>query len=368
MKIVSIVGTRPNFMKIAPLIGEFKKRRIDHVLVHTGQHYDHEMSRLFFDELGIPKPDVNLEVGSGSYGDQIFSVLTKLKRLLARETPDMVVVVGDVNSTFAGALAAKQSGIRVAHVEAGLRSFDFSMLEEINRIFTDRISDLLFTTEKSGNENLEKEGIPAERVFFVGNVMIDTLLGHKDKSAKSKIMERLDLRKGDFCVLTLHRPSNVDSREGLENIISILEKIQEKTKIVFPVHPRTKKSIEKFKFNTRITGMQNLILTEPLGYLDFLCLMSNSTLILTDSGGIQEEATILGIPCITLRDNTERPVTAEQGTNMLVSTDSGRVVEASMSVIDGKAKKGKKAPELWDGKAAQRIADIIAEKTRKGSK
>ncbi len=380
MKIVSVVGTRPNFMKIAPLANEFKKHKIEHVLVHTGQHYDKEMSKLFFDDLKIPKPDFNLGVGSGSRDEQINYIIKKIGTILAKENPDIVVVVGDVNSTVAGAEAAHELGIKVAHVEAGLRSFDKTMPEEINRIHTDEISDFLFTTEKSGNENLLKEGIDKNKIFFVGNVMIDTLLKHREKAKSSRILAKLNLHKNNYCTLTLHRPSNVDSKKDFENIIFILDKLQEKTKIVFPAHPRTRKNIEAFKLSKKIGGMKNLIITQPLGYLDFLCLMSNSKLVLTDSGGIQEEATVLGIPCITLRNNTERPVTVEQGTNLLVSTDKGKIIKKALEVINNarenqrfsgpkkfekffrEIKTNKKIPELWDGKAAKRIVKILTSK------
>ncbi|MEK6943368.1 MAG: UDP-N-acetylglucosamine 2-epimerase (non-hydrolyzing) [Nanoarchaeota archaeon] len=359
MKIVSIVGTRPNFMKIAPLIKEFKKRKINHILVHTGQHYDKKMSRLFFDELNLPKPNVNLGISSGNRMEQIEKMTSEIEKVLKNENPDLVVVVGDVNSTFAGALAAKHLGIKVAHVEAGLRSFDMEMPEEINRILTDGISNFLFTTEESARKNLLNEKIPNERIFFVGNVMIDTLLQHKEKASKSKILKDLKLKKKEYCVLTLHRPSNVDTKNGLKKIISILEKVQNKIKIVFPVHPRTRKNIESFGLNNKISSMKNLIVTDPLGYLDFLCLMSNSRFVLTDSGGIQEETTVLRIPCITMRNSTERPVTVSQGTNLLVSTDSKKVISKSLEIISGKIKVKNKIPKLWDGKATERIVSII---------
>ena len=364
MKIVSVVGTRPNFMKLAALINEIKKHDVEHVLVHTGQHYDEEMSKLFFDELGLPKPDTNLGVGSGSYGEQTENIKIGLEEVFKKEKPDLVVVVGDVNSTVAGAEAAHELGIKVAHVEAGLRSFDNSMPEEINRIKTDKISDFLFTTEESGNINLLSEGVDKEKIFFVGNVMIDTLLKHKEKANNSNILNKLNISKNEYCALTLHRPSNVDKKEDFENVLSILEKIQEKIKIVFPIHPRAKKNIELFGLNERINGMKNLILTEPLGYLDFLCLMANSKLVLTDSGGIQEETTVLGVPCITLRKNTERPVTVEQGTNLIVSVDKDEVVEKSLEVINNRVKIEGKIPELWDGKAAERIVDVLLKNVR----
>lgn len=362
MKIVSIVGTRPNFMKIAALVNEFKKHNLEHVLVHTGQHYDKGMSKLFFDDLEISKPDINLGVGSGTHEEQIGNIIIKLEKILTKEKPGLVVVVGDVNSTLAGALIAHKLGIKVAHVEAGLRSFDNTMPEETNRIRTDKISDFLFTTEESGNKNLLNEGVNKEKIFFVGNVMIDTLLEHKEKAQTSNILSKLGLNKNEYCSLTLHRPSNVDKKEDFENIISMLDKIQDKIKIVFPVHPRTKKKIELFNLGEKIKNMKNLIITEPLGYLDFLCLMSNSKFVLTDSGGIQEETTVLGIPCITLRKNTERPVTVEQGTNLLVSVNKDEVIKKSLDIIDDKIKLQSRVPDLWDGKAADRIVNILIKK------
>ena len=362
MKILSVVGTRPNFMKIAPLVNEFRKRSIGHMLVHTGQHYDEEMYKLFFDDLKIPKPDFDLGVSSGTRDEQIKSIKAKLMPIIEKENPDVVVVVGDVNSTLAAAQAANKLGIKVAHVEAGLRSFDNTMPEEFNRIETDKISDFLFTTEKSGNINLKKECIDTEKVFFVGNVMIDTLLNHKEKASKSKILEKLGLEKNNYCALTLHRPSNVDNKDDFANILYIIEKIQERIKIVFPIHPRSRKNIESFNFNDKLKNMKNLIITEPLGYLDFLHLMANSKFVLTDSGGIQEETTVLGIPCITLRQNTERPVTVEQGTNLLVSTDKEKVMSKAMEAIENKIKLKNRIPELWDGKAAERIVKILLNK------
>ena len=358
MKIVSIVGTRPNFIKIAALINELKKHDIQHILVHTGQHYDKGLSKLFFDDLSLPKPDINLEVGSGTFGDQIGNIIIKLEKVLMKERPDLVIVVGDVNSTFAGALTAKQLGIKVAHVEAGLRSFDLTMPEEINRMLTDRISDILFTTEKSANKNLLNEGTSNNKIFFVGNVMIDTLLRHREKANKSKILRKLNLKKNNYCVLTLHRPSNVDNKKSLGNILEILGEIQQKIKIVFPVHPRTLKNLKSYNLLSNVKNQKNIILTEPLGYLDFLCLMNNSRFAITDSGGIQEETTVLGVPCITLRNNTERPVTVEYGTNLLVSTDKNKVIKACIRLIKGVDFKGR-IPEFWDGKAAKRIVSTI---------
>ncbi len=359
MKILSVVGTRPNFIKIAPLIKEIKKHpEIKHVLVHTGQHYDKEMSKLFFEDLEIPKPDINLGIGSASDITQTAKIMLELEKVVLNEKPDLAIVVGDVNSTLAAALAAAKCKVKVAHVESGLRSFDRTMPEELNRILTDHISDFLFTTEESANKNLANEGIDKSKVFFVGNVMIDSLLSHRKKANTSKILSKLNLKKNEYAVLTLHRPSNVDDKRLLEYVIDILDKIQQKIKVVFPVHPRTLKNIHKFKLDQKLKNQKNLVITEPLGYLDFLALMSNSKFVLTDSGGIQEETTVLGIPCITLRNNTERPITAEQGTNMLVSTDRDKIIGASNKLLKGTHFKAK-IPQFWDGKAAKRIVNTI---------
>jgi UDP-N-acetylglucosamine 2-epimerase (non-hydrolysing) len=365
MKIVSIVGTRPNFIKLGALVDEIQKHKeIEHVLVHTGQHYDEGMSKLFFQDLGLPEPDKHLVIEEKLSGDGQTKYLKKLIKaeLEMEETiPDLVIVVGDVNSTVAGAEAAHELGIKVAHVEAGLRSFDKSMPEEINRIRTDEISDFLFTTEESGNKNLLNERISEDKIFFVGNTMIDTLMKHRLKALKSKILEKLNLEKGNYCVLTLHRPSNVDDKMSFENIISILEKIQAKIKVVFPIHPRTRKNIDLLHMEKRIKDMKNLMLITPLGYFDFLCLMDSSKFVLTDSGGIQEETTVLRLPCVTMRNTTERPVTVEEGTNMLVSTDKNKILKVCDKLIIENSVKGK-IPELWDGKAAGRIVDIILRK------
>jgi len=359
MKILSVVGTRPNFIKIAPLVNEMAKHpEIEQILVHTGQHYDREMSKFFFDDLGIPKPDINLGIGSASDVAQTAKIMAEFEKVLLKEEPDLVIVVGDVNSTLAAALAAAKCKIKVAHVESGLRSFDSTMPEELNRILTDHVSDFLFTTEESGNKNLVNEGIDKGKIFFVGNVMIDSLLGHKEKSKQSKILSKLKLEKKDYAVLTLHRPSNVDNKQPLEYVLDILGEIQKKIKIVFPVHPRTLKNLDNFSLMNRIKNQKNLIITEPLGYLDFINLMGNSKFVITDSGGIQEETTVLGVPCITMRNNTERPVTVEQGTNVLVSTDKRKIAEASNKLINGSNFKSK-TPQFWDGKAAKRIIDIL---------
>ncbi len=360
MKIVSIVGTRPNFIKLAALVYELKKhKKIKHVLIHTGQHYDFFMSNLFFEQLGLPKPDEHLVCQTGVGADEQKKFLkAAIKDALKRQKPDLVIVVGDVNSTVAGAEVAHELSIKVAHVEAGLRSFDKSMPEEINRVQTDKISDFLFTTEESANKNLADEGISKNKIFFVGNVMIDTLLSHKEKAKKSKILSELKLKKKDYAVVTLHRPSNVDSKDSLSYVLDILENLQENIKIVFPVHPRTLKNLKNFSLLKGIKSQKNLIMTKPMGYLDFLNLMSNSKFVITDSGGIQEETTALGVPCVTMRNNTERPVTLKQGTNMLVSTNKDSILEVCKGLIKKSDVKGK-MPRLWDGKAAARIVRIL---------
>lgn len=359
LKIVNVVGTRPNFVKIAPLVKEMGKHpEIRHLLVHTGQHYDATMSKFFFDDLGIPKPDINLGVGSDSDIGHTARIMLAFEKILLKEKPSLVIVVGDVNSTFAAAIAAKKCGVKIAHVEAGLRSFDMDMPEEINRILTDHVSDFLFTTEESGNRNLISEGISKNRIFLVGNVMIDTLLLHREKSKSSRILSKLGLSRRNYAVLTLHRPSNVDDKGALIHVLDILDKIQQKIKVVFPIHPRTFKNIKKFGLNGELKRLKNLILAEPLGYLDFLCMMDNSKFVITDSGGIQEETTILGVPCITLRNNTERPVTVEQGSNIIVSTDKNEVVKAAFKAIKG-IKTNSQTPKLWDGNASKRIIAIL---------
>ncbi len=368
LKIVSVVGTRPNFIKIAPLIEEMNNHKgIKNVLVHTGQHYDASMSKRFFDDLGMPKPDINLGIGSDSDAMQTAKIMLALEGVLSEEKPDLVVVVGDVNSTLAAALTAKKCRIRVAHVESGLRSFDPEMPEELNRILTDHISDFLFTTERSANTNLLKEGASKNKIFFVWNVMIDTLIKNSEKARSSHILKRLGIKKKNYAVLTLHRPSNVDSNGALLNIFEILKEVQKKIKIIFPVHPRTVKNIKRFKLDSNLKSMKNLIITEPLGYIDFLSLMDSSAFVMTDSGGVQEETTILKVPCVTLRNNTERPVTVEQGTNMAVSTKKDDIAKACLKIVNG-SKITTKTPELWDGRASKRIVDILIKKSAKSQK
>ncbi|HEY4482018.1 MAG TPA: UDP-N-acetylglucosamine 2-epimerase (non-hydrolyzing), partial [Candidatus Brocadiaceae bacterium] len=348
--------------------------RIDHVLVHTGQHYDEFMSRLFFDELGIPKPDIDLEVGSASHAVQTAEIMKRFETVILKEKPNLILVVGDVNSTIACALVASKLGVKIAHVEAGLRSYDRTMPEEINRVLTDAVSDLLFTTERAAEENLLKEGIPLNKIHFVGNVMIDTLLKNQKKAESSDILERLQLKNTmlePYGVLTLHRPSNVDEYEQLLSILDALSEVSQRIPIVFPIHPKTRNSINNFGLNhylktpssyrisSRETRKSGIIDVQPLGYLDFLHLISNAKIVLTDSGGIQEETTVLGVPCITLRENTERPITISQGTNVLTGINKDKIVNESMKILHGEVKKAT-LPEYWDGKAAYRIVDIIA--------
>jgi len=319
IKVICVCGARPNFIKIAPIMRAFKKvGNFEGLLVHTGQHYDENMSRQFFDELSIPRPDINLEVGSGSHAVQTAEIMKRFEPIVLNFKPDYVLVVGDVNSTIACGLVAVKLGVKLIHVEAGLRSFDRTMPEEINRVLTDSISDLLFVTEQSGVDNLRNEGIDSKKVHFVGNVMIDTLMANREKAQKSDVLGRLGLSAKEYAVITLHRPSNVDDMDKFGQIIGAFAEIEKEMKLVFPIHPRTKNNIKGSELERKVEGMDNLLLLEPVGYVDFLCLMSNPALVLTDSGGIQEETTILGVPCMTLRENTERPVTIEQGTNRLV--------------------------------------------------
>ena len=364
MKIINIVGARPNFMKIAPIMEAYADHSsIEPVLVHTGQHYDESMSELFFRELGIPEPDINLGVGSASHAAQTPNIMKAFEPVVLEQEPDVVLVVGDVNSTIACGLVAVKLGVKLAHVEAGLRSFDRTMPEEINRVLTDAISDFLFCSEQSGVENLRREGIPEEKIFLVGNVMIDTLLKNKAKADGSRIVEELGLRAGQYAVLTLHRPSNVDDREAFGRIVAALEMIQRDLPIVFPVHPRTRKNLESSSLGSHVGAMDNLRLIEPVGYLDFLKLMSLAKFVLTDSGGIQEETTILNVPCLTLRENTERPVTVEVGTNRIVGTEVNTILAAYRDIVAGRVRQ-EGIPELWDGKAAKRIVGVMAQRLR----
>jgi len=360
MRIINVVGARPNFMKIAPIMAAYGAHpSIEPLLVHTGQHYDEKMSDLFFRQLGIPEPDINLEIGSGSHAVQTARIMTAFEPVVLEHKPDVVLVVGDVNSTIACGLVAVKLGVKLVHVEAGLRSGDRNMPEEINRLLTDAISDFLFVTEKSGRENLLAEGVDESKMFLVGNVMIDTLLRNKAKSDESTILDELGLA-GDYAALTLHRPSNVDDPVVLGRLLDALEVIQNDMPIIFPIHPRTRKNLESSVLGQRVAEMTNLRLLDPIGYLDFLKLMSSARLVLTDSGGIQEETTILKVPCITLRENTERPITVEVGSNTVVGTDVEKILAAYRETMSGGGGESQ-IPELWDGQAAQRIVKILAE-------
>jgi len=411
-KIFTVVGARPNFMKAAPIIAAIRNHNkqvqaqsgearrfsvaLENVLIHTGQHYDAAMSDQFFSDLNIPKPDVYLGVGSGSHAAQTAEVMKRFEEVLVREKPDLVVVVGDVNSTLACALVAakisydvKGSRPLIAHVEAGLRSFDREMPEEVNRILTDHVADLLFITEESGLHNLRKEGIADEKIHFVGNTMIDSLLAFKGKADGSRILEKLGLRKGDavsgatngttrYALLTLHRPSNVDQQDTLLNILEGLEELSNNYPVIFPVHPRTQKKIAEFGFErffvapngsdakqdsgpARANGRIQLV--EPLGYLDFLCLMGHASLVVTDSGGIQEETTCLGVPCVTVRENTERPITVKVGTNILAGTSQAGIRQAARQQLTSKVTG--RVPEAWDGRSAERILEVICREVEK---
>ena len=359
LKILNVVGARPNLPKIAPLLREMRLHpEISAILVHTGQHYDENLSDIFFRQMGIPAPQVNLGVGSSSHAAQTAEILKRIEPVLEQHQPDVVVVVGDVNSTIAVSLAAAKLGIRIAHVEAGLRSFDRTMPEEINRVLTDAIADYLFVTEEDAIANLVREGRARDSVFLVGNLMIDSLLHFLPVAQQSSIGGDLGLNNGvgwsRFCLLTLHRPSNVDWPEKLSQLLGAIDAVAAEVPVIFPVHPRTQQRIAQ----AGVRPHPQLRMISPVGYLDFLCLMSKATLVLTDSGGIQEETTALGIPCLTLRENTERPVTISEGTNLLVGTDPAKIIAGARNVLVGKGKAGR-IPPLWDGQAARRIVEIL---------
>jgi UDP-N-acetylglucosamine 2-epimerase (non-hydrolysing) len=370
-RVVHVVGARPNYMKVAPLMREMARHPENwrQTLVHTGQHYDHRMSQVFFEDLDMPRPDVYLGVGSGSHAAQYARVLQSFEPVVNELRPDWVIVVGDVNSTLACALAAAQMRIPVAHVEAGLRSFDRAMPEEINRVLTDHISELLFTTEPSGNRNLENEGIPAEKIRFVGNTMIDTLVAMLPRTNDKRILRELGLwsrqngtsereagQGQSYTLVTLHRPQNVDDSFALSEILVALEKIAENVPVLFPVHPRTRKKIEE---NHLSVHPERVRVLEPLGYLDFLTVMRYAGLVITDSGGIQEETTYLGVPCLTVRPNTERPITIESGTNRLVPRENSAILQAAEQALCGRRPEQSEIPPLWDGHAAERIVEHL---------
>ena len=366
MKIVNIVGARPNFMKIAPLMKVMRKRpSIEALLVHTGQHYDAGMAGRFFQDLDIPPPDVSLEVGSGTHAVQTAEVMKRLEPVLERERPDIVLVVGDVNSTMAAALTATKLKIKVAHVEAGLRSFDRAMPEEINRLVTDAVSDFLFVTEESGERNLTAEGVPKDKIFFVGNVMIDSLESSRRLWARSTILDQLHLNKAQYGVVTLHRPSNVDHLPTLEGLIGALVTVAQRCPLIFPVHPRTLKalqSLSRFRsslhFGDGPAPSMGIRCMDPVGYLDFMSLVAHAKIVLTDSGGLQEETTVLGVPCLTLRENTERPVTVTHGTNRVIGASPHKIVTEAIGILDAPLRPVA-PPPLWDGHAADRIVDIL---------
>lgn len=393
MKLLSVAGARPNFMKLAAIawaVDDFNRKlssdkcSIQHVIVHTGQHYDEKMSQSFFDDLSIPKPDINLEVGSGSHAFQTAEIMKKFEPVLLSEQPDILLVVGDVNSTIACALVAakisypienKRKRPIIVHVEAGLRSFDSDMPEEVNRVLTDALSDLLFVTEESGIINLQKTGINTSKVHMVGNVMIDTLQRHLEKARLSEVRRRYKVPER-YGIVTLHRPSNVDSRKTLEPLLTAIHQISKELPLFFPIHPRTLKQIESFGLTSLINWSvypeiksktehftsaipsSGIFITPPLGYLDFLNLLENASLVITDSGGIQEETTFLQVPCMTLRTNTERPVTVTVGSNYLIGVNPAAILETASSIIRGTAKKGA-IPEKWDGMAGTRIVNTI---------
>lgn len=363
-KIICVVGARPNFMKMAPILEAMAARPAEFapLLVHTGQHYDERMSKTFFEELGLPRPDMDLGVGSGSHAQQTAKVMMAFEEVCLQHQPDRVLVVGDVNSTLAATLVATKMDIPVAHVEAGLRSRDMGMPEELNRLCTDAICDLLFTTDALADDNLRAEGVAEQRIKLVGNVMIDTLLKHRQLASQRRVLDQLGIAPGEYGVLTLHRPATVDDPAVLEPLLRKLHALAVDLPIVFPIHPRTRARIDGFGLGDLLTHngpVAGLYVTEPQGYLDFLCLTMNARLVLTDSGGLQEETTVLGVPCLTLRDNTERPITCSQGTNVLVGRDPIRVeAEFGRALQQGKGRA--QIPPLWDGQAAPRIVEVLA--------
>jgi UDP-N-acetylglucosamine 2-epimerase (non-hydrolysing) len=346
-------------MKIAPILESIEEYpNLEPLLVHTGQHYDYEMSQIFFEDLDIPEPDVYLDVGSGSHAVQTGKVMMAFEEVATEHKPDIILVVGDVNSTLACTLVGAKLCIPVAHVEAGIRSFDRTMPEEINRVLTDAISDYLFTPTEDADKNLKKEGIPEEKIFLVGDVMIDTLMKYKEKALSNTVLSEFGLEDRSYALMTLHRPFNVDVKVNFVDILDALAEIQQRIKIIFPMHPRTEARVEEFGLSNMISNMENLLVIEPLGYLRFMALMVNAKFVLTDSGGMQTETTVLNIPCLTLRENTERPETIREGTNILVGSDTQLIIEESAKILDDKGKVGT-YPDVWDGHTAQRVVEII---------
>jgi UDP-N-acetylglucosamine 2-epimerase (non-hydrolysing) len=365
LKVIIVAGARPNFMKVAPIVAAMRRRpdSFQPLLLHTGQHYDEAMSSAFFRDLEMPEPDVYLGVGSGSHAQQTAAIMQAFEPVVIKEKPDWVIVVGDVNSTVACALVCVKLGIKVAHVEAGLRSRDRTMPEEINRLLTDQIADLLLTPSPDADANLRAEGIPEQRIRFVGNVMIDSLRGQLERAKQSRVCADLGLAEKEYAVLTLHRPANVDDSDAFIQIITALEEIARRLPIVFPAHPRTRKMVTELGLTERVANIKGLLVIDPVGYLDFLQLLNRSRLVLTDSGGIQEETTVLGIPCVTLRENTERPITVEMGTNRIAGTDSARIIEAALSALDQSPQGvAPRVPPLWDGHTADRILEALIER------
>lgn len=363
VKILNIVGARPNFMKMAPLIEalDAHRDRFEQKLVHTGQHYDERMSKAFFEDLGMPRPDVDLEIGSGTHAEQTGRIMMAFEKVCLEERPDLVIVVGDVNSTMACTITAKKLGIPVAHVEAGLRSRDMGMPEEINRLCTDVLCDLLFTTDRLADRNLVAEGVAPAKIHFVGNVMIDTLVKHRTMADSLDLMQRLGLARQGYATVTLHRPSNVDNPEILRGIFDALAEIAEIIPLVFPIHPRTRKMVDQAGLGHFLSGgdkAHGIWACDPLGYLEFLHLNMNARLVLTDSGGLQEETTVLGVPCLTLRHNTERPITLSEGTNVLVGNDPDAILAAAQDILQTDHKR-LPVPEKWDGHAAERIVEVL---------
>jgi UDP-N-acetylglucosamine 2-epimerase (non-hydrolysing) len=356
--VLCIVGTRPNLIKAGPLMRELRKHPQDFktTLVHTGQHYDRNLSQLLFEDLGMAAPDINLGVGSGTHAEQTAKVMVALETTIQEQASELVIVFGDVNSTMAGAIVAAKLCVKIAHVESGLRSFDRTMPEEINRIVTDHLSDYLFVSEPSGLENLKREGIADGKVFFTGNIMIDSLLSTLDVVKRSDVIERLGLTPRRYAVMTLHRPSNVDDPATLGALLGTVSEVSARMPVVFPCHPRTRHNIEKFGLGASVAP--SVVMTEPLGYTDFSRLTYESAFVLTDSGGIQEETTFLKVPCITMRDNTERPVTVTVGSNVMTGNDRAKILAAVRAVVDG-APKPAAIPDLWDGHTAERIVEIL---------
>ncbi len=366
LKIINIVGARPNFMKIAPIQRAFEKHaNVESKIVHTGQHYDAKMSDVFFNQLELPKPHYYLGIGGGSHTQTTAKIMLEFEKIVADEKPDLVLVVGDVNSTIACTMVAIKMDVPVAHVEAGLRSGDRKMPEEVNRVMTDSVSDYLFVTEQSGMINLAKEGVPDDKIFFVGNVMIDSLIHFREKAGQSMILKDLAIKEKDYILMTMHRPSNVDNEDGLKDILEIIKEAATHKKVIFPIHPRTSNNYKKFGLFEELSNIDNLFLLEPQGYFEFLHLMERAALIITDSGGIQEETTYLQVPCLTFRSSTERPITVDLGTNILLADLNPTTVKNHMiNILEGNTRSGI-IPPLWDGEAATRITQLLVDSLTK---